>query len=95
MEPWDEERADIRAAILSHILVAAQGGKFALKDAIKMFDIFQPDDTPAMPTKEVLAAKVRLFNAGIRGHRQHDKYAKSDSMQYGRKGIAGNGGGDI
>jgi len=66
IEPWGEERADIRTAILLRTLVSAQGGKISLKDALTMFDLWNHDNTPP-PPKEALVTKVRLFNAGIRG----------------------------
>ncbi|MCL2640617.1 MAG: DUF4035 domain-containing protein [Phycisphaerales bacterium] len=67
IEPWGEERADIRTAILLHALVSAQGGKISLKDALTMFDLWNHNDTSTTPPKEALVTKVRLFNAGIRG----------------------------
>jgi len=60
IEPWGEERADIRASVLSRVLIASHGGKINSEDSRKLFDWWNYEDAPpsATPPKETVKKKI-------------------------------------
>jgi len=52
LEPWGEERADLRAATLAHYITASQSWKLSYTDIMKSFDFSHYDDAPPKTFKQ-------------------------------------------
>jgi hypothetical protein len=67
LEPWGDERSDMRAVAIAQIITATRGIKTKYEDLHAMVNPWAKwlTSAPRLPTKQELAEKIRRFNASL------------------------------